>query len=371
MASRVTYNGSSTGVPWKNTGTPEGFGDQYARHIATLYGATHFALTAVSGTADDVTANLGPELGGSGLTDGMMFGITWASDNTGPMTLAINGGSAVDVLDASGGAMFAGSVSAGDRAVIEYISGSFRIVSGGSSSLSAGPSVTVFTVSGTWTKPGGYSDDHMVLIRAWGAGAGGAKGSNGGGGGGGAYCERIMRMADLPSSVAVTIGAGGAARTTTGDGNNGGNTTFGALLTAYGGTGGENGVGPSTSRGGPGAGELASGTLPTGGSIGGGGGGNDAGGSDAQTLWGGGGGGGGRTGGTAPGGKAVFGGGGGGGSFGTGSTGGQSKFGGAGGDGGDGSPAATAGAAPGGGGGGASGGDSGAGGRGQVEVWIL
>lgn len=366
MTLRTTY---SSAAPPPVPGTS--FLDQYAARLKSLFDAVALPLTDIGGTGDAITATLDPELDGDGLVEGMRFGITWADDNTGAVTIEINGGAAVDVLDAAGGALTTGALATGRRDLLEYVDGAMRVISAAAGIGASVPQVTVFTASGTWTKPTGYADDHMVLIRAWGAGAGGAKGSNGGGGGGGAYCERIMRMADLPSSVAVTIGAGGAARTTTGNGNNGGNTTFGALLTAYGGTGGENGAGPSTARGGPGAGELASGTLPTGGPIGGGDGGNDAGGSDARTLWGGGGGGGGRTGGTAPGGKAVFGGGGGGGSFGTGSTGGQSKFGGAGGDGGDGSPAATAGAAPGGGGGGASGGDSGAGGRGQVEVWVL
>ena len=366
MATRTTFNGSSVGVPWRNTGlVPEGFGDQYARHLATLYGASVLPLTGVGGTGDVVTASLDPVLA-SGLADGMKFTITWGAANTGAVTLALNGGAAVAVLDATGTAMTTGALASGRRDLIEYIGGSYRVLSAAAGVGAGGPVKEVFTSSGTWTKPSGYADDHPVLVRAWGAGGGGSRKSSSldaSGGGGGGYIEYTFRMADLPSSVTVTIGAAGAGRTGSwGDGGVGGNSTFGALLTAYGGGGG------GTAIGGGGAGSHAAGGTgsTTAASIGGGPGGSSAIGGVPGTIWGGAGGGAGGY----VGGNAVWGGGGGGGGGSSAVSGGVSVFGGNGGAGGDASPAPTTGQAPGGGGGGGFNVDGANGARGQIEVWV-
>ena len=129
---------------------------------------------------------------------------------------------------------------------------------------------TEFTSSGTYTKDPGAS---FIMVEAWGAGGGGGSGqynatrSAGHGGGGGAYTMRVFKASDVPSSVAVAIGAGGAggpARTTAGSGSYGspgGNTTFGSLLTAYGGTGGGNGTTYTYSYG-PGGGALSADGAP-------------------------------------------------------------------------------------------------------------
>ncbi len=129
---------------------------------------------------------------------------------------------------------------------------------------------TEFTSSGTYTKDPGAS---FIMVEAWGAGGGGGSGrynatrSGGRGGGGGAYTMRVFKASDVPSSVAVAIGAGGAggtAKTTAADGNTGsygGNTTFGSLLTAYGGVPGGGGTN-SNSNGGPGGGVLAKDGAP-------------------------------------------------------------------------------------------------------------
>ncbi len=96
----------------------------------------------------------------------------------------------------------------------------------------------VFTSSGTWTKPSGFGAKAYVLIQCWGAGGGGARatGSYAGGGGGGGYKEFWILLSSLGSTETVTIGAGGTGRTTSaGDGTDGGNTTFGSWITAYGG----------------------------------------------------------------------------------------------------------------------------------------
>lgn len=367
MATRTRFNGSSVKVPWKNTiDTPEGFGDQYSRLLGALFDAASFPLTNIGGTEDDVTADLEYVLDGGTLVDGMMFSLTWADTNTGPMTLAINGGAPVSVLDASGSAMVAEGVRSGLRSVVEYIGGSFRILSDRSTSQPPDPYFTKITASTTWNKPAGYADDAVVLIEAWGGGGGGAKNTSstnaGGGGGGGGYSARRMRYANVPSSLSVTIGAGGAASGGS-PGGTGGNTTVGALLTAYGGVGGTIGaVSPAYGNGGRGGGEHSSGD-PGGGPSG----------QPARTIWGGGGGGNDSS--DGAGGAATFGGGGGGAGVYPSSEplgpGGVSLFGGAGGTGGrfnniNGTP----GSAPGGGGGGACLASAAAGARGEVRIWI-
>lgn len=349
MASRTLFSNMSSPMP---NGLE--FLEQYANRLKQLFDAAIWPLTSVGGTGDVVTATLDPALT-AGLAENMRFAISWAAANTGGMTLSINGGSAVPVLDVTGAAMVAGSAAAGGRAFLEYVGGSFRVINqlvvGGQN----GPVRTVFTASATWTKPTGYADDHPVLVRAWAGGGSGARGANNyGGGGGGAFAEAIFRYADLPSSVSVAVGAGGAGLTGgPGVGMNGGNSTFGALLTAFGGAGGVN----TSGGGGGGGGELAAGSGTTGGRIGGGKN-PDSTQLAASTLHGGGGGGG-----TTDGGRAVWGGGGGGGAF-AGSQGGASKFGGQGGG------IGAAGSVPAGGGGAHYSSDSGSGARGQVEVWL-
>lgn len=355
MALRTTLSGSS---PPPASG-PDVL-NEYAARIGTLFDASCLPLTAVGGTADAVTATLDPPLATAGVfVDGMKFTITWGATNTAGVTLAINGGAALPVLDAAGNVLIPGAIEAGLRSQIEYVGGSFRILS---SQGGAGGSESYYwalTANGTWTKPAGLDDDRMVTIEAWGGGGGGGTASGGGGGGGGGYAMRRIRAADLPSSVSVTIGAGGTAN------SSGGNTNFGAILTAFGGGGGTG----SGAAGGGGGGEVTKGGSASGsvvgsaGMIGGGAGGAPSSGSGefARSIWGGGGGGGGggSTGTGGAGGAAVFGGGGGGGAAGSAGAGGASVYGG------NGGASGVAGSAPGGGGG-----RNAAGARGEVRVWI-
>lgn len=97
-----------------------------------------------------------------------------------------------------------------------------------------------FTSSGTWTKPGTGT---VAFVECWGGGGAGGRGNGssvgGAGGGGGGYVSRLIPFTSLTATVAITIGAGGTATATNNTaGGNGGNTTFGSYLTAYGGAGG-------------------------------------------------------------------------------------------------------------------------------------
>lgn len=233
----------------------------------------------------------------------------------------------------------------------------------------------IFTASGTWTKPASFSPNSFVIIQAWGAGGGGGRDGSapgGSGGGGGTYVERTLRLAELGATETVTIGAGGIGRTaSSGNGTDGGTTTFGALVTAYGGAGGGGGGSAAGELAGGGGGPISVGSRA--GAVMGGGY------KSATTevfpnLWGGGSGGygGGVAGAGADGQSTTYGGAGGGAGTSTASpiAGGTSLFGGAGGTGGDGSPAATAGTAPAGGGGGGVGSNGADGARGEVRVRV-
>jgi len=315
---------------------------QYHDRLKLLLDTSVLPLTAVGGTANAVTATLDPPLT-AGLVAGMKFGITWAATNTGGVTLALNGGAAVPVLDAVGAALIAGAITAGQRSLIEYVAGAFRLIGAGSAEARALPYFEQITTSRTFIKPPGFPDNARFFVELWGAGASGARyGSGFGaagsatGGGGGAYASRMLRYADVPSSVTSLIGAGGAGRTTNGYQLAGGDTTFGSLLRAKG--------APSNLPAGP---VDLLGTIWSGG----------AGGQPSMS---------------SPGGSAVFGGAGGGGQISTAAgPGGESLLGGNGGAGGPQSgDAGTAGSAPGGGGGGSHNAVSGAGARGEIRIWI-
>jgi len=125
----------------------------------------------------------------------------------------------------------------------------------------AGSVVYEFTVNDTWAKP---SEGTLALVSIWGGGGSGGSQVRAGGGGGGACVQRLYRLSELPSTVAITIAAGGASRASNGNGFTGGTTTFGSLLSAYGGGGGDaQSVG--FSNGGGGGGSLGAGTTSTGG----------------------------------------------------------------------------------------------------------
>jgi hypothetical protein len=256
---------------------------------------------------------------------------------------------------------------------------------------SAGVNVQTFTSSGTWTKPS-LAAGSRVLIQAWGAGGSGSKGTTGrcGGGGGGGYMEKWVTLSSMGSTETITIGAGGAGQSTSGaNGNVGGNTTVGSIVTAYGGGGGK--YDSYSGLGGGGGGEFSAGSSDFG-AFGGGGaissnnlqriqstlqvGGTATGQrtSDAFTVYGGGGGSSYYNDGcnefTTNGGRSVWGGAGGG------SAGGSSIRGTAGtsingGNGGAAGATGTAGTAPAGGGGASWSGNSGAGGAGQVIITVF
>lgn len=319
--------------------------------LTGLWDRSDLPLTNVGGTGDEITADLVPALTGA-ITAGMKFSFVADTTNTGAVTISINGGAAIDLVNEDGEALASGQILAGRLYRLTSDGSDLRVL--GTSGITKINDYQVFTENGTWTKPAGTPDDALVIVTCIGGGGGGGNGttsgpsSRDGGGGGGGGIVRLFRAGDLSGTETVTVGAGGAVATA------GGNSTFGSHVTAYGGGQGEmNGGGGGSPWAAGGSGVSTPGT-----SFGGGTGGGES--APAGTGFVGGGGGGYRSGGSSAtrGGPSLYGGGGGGGPSG---AGGASIYGGAGG------AFQANGTAPGGGGGG----DGGAGARGEVRVHTI
>lgn len=113
--------------------------------------------------------------------------------------------------------------------------------------------------SGTLTKSGGTGDNTLtfyaarapiqVYVQVVGAGGGGGgaaataagQACSAGGGGGGGTAYKLIPIASIGTSEAVTIGTGGTG-VSGASGNNGGNSSFGSHATANGGSGGTTGA---------------------------------------------------------------------------------------------------------------------------------
>lgn len=109
----------------------------------------------------------------------------------------------------------------------------------------AGPQTTA------WTKPAGLKALEAELYGPGGAGGGAGgtaanAGSAGAGGGAGGYTRKLFQAADLPASVTVTVPDGGIGQGGANPGLGGGTASFGALLTATSGAGGNNVAGTTT-----------------------------------------------------------------------------------------------------------------------------
>lgn len=134
----------------------------------------------------------------------------------------------------------------------------------------------LITESKTWQKPDLLASD--VTVRIFGGGGGGGSGIKynycmSGGGGGGHMAYDVIARKDVPDTVTVTIGTGGAGGEIVGDfgsqsGSPGGASSFGTLLSASGGGGG--GYGTSSTKyavgGSGGSGGGSGGSESTGGS---------------------------------------------------------------------------------------------------------
>ena len=253
--------------------------------VVTYGGQTYLALTAFTSgpTFNAITWNLWAAAGATGPAGSV--GAVGPTGVQGPIgatgaTGAVGAAGAVGATGPAGPTMAATSTSigavkpgtglavAGDGTLsaasgCAYLNGALQ-----SGTAGALPQLDIFTTAGsyTWTKLAGAAIVDITLIGAGGGGGAGGvfasatAGSGGAGGGAGAVVRMTVPAALLGATVTgnvAAIGAGGAGRTVTATGNNGGSasgiTTF-PPLNAYGGNGGNGGVAGAASTGGGGGG---------------------------------------------------------------------------------------------------------------------
>ena len=95
--------------------------------------------------------------------------------------------------------------------------------------------IHIFTGNGTFTVTNGGNVEYLVVAGGGAGGNGTTSGYESGGGGAGGFVTGVLGI--LPGSYPVTVGNGGAARTSGSSGENGGNSVF-SSITAIGGGGG-------------------------------------------------------------------------------------------------------------------------------------
>jgi hypothetical protein len=258
-------------------------------------GTLFYRKTAGTGAAETQTlATLKTDLGLTGTNSGdqtiiLTGDVTGSGTGSFVATIATGAVTFAKMQSSTAASVFIGRGSASGAGAFQEITlGTGLAMSGTSVTVSATVKRTVFSASGTWTK-----DSRAVLVRVTVYGGGGSGGSgacvasgvggSGGGGGGGASLSQAMfDAAALGSTETVTVGAGGASVagvSATGAGTNGnigGDSSFGAWLTGYGGGRGGAGQSAAVSGGGGGAGTRGAGgnasgaTAGTGGTLTGG-----------------------------------------------------------------------------------------------------
>lgn len=125
--------------------------------------------------------------------------------------------------------------------------------------------ILLFGTSGTYTKPSDLLFARVLVIGGGGGGGCPAAASStfraGGGGGGGGYAESWLMASAIGISETVTVGAGGAGGFNGQTGGNGGTSSFGSLVVASGGIGGNFAIADSNPANGNGGGGGSTGQI--------------------------------------------------------------------------------------------------------------
>lgn len=232
--------------------------------VLKFNGTTWACAADNGGTLPSLTsANIWVGNGSNAATAVPMSGDATLS-NAGVLMIANNAIGSGKIADGSvtpADTSFVGTLTEGKWCTV--VSGKIVCTSDAPGGGSSGANFQTFKTAGTstWNKP---ATGTVAFIECWGAGGSGARYSTAGvakgGGGGGGYSSSWLPLSALPANVTVTVGVGGAARSSNGDGSTGGNSSFGSFVTGYGGGGGEGG---STAKGGGGGGQMSAGSIGT------------------------------------------------------------------------------------------------------------
>ena len=205
--------------------------------VKTSSGAAEFTLPAADGTAGQVMQTDG---------SGQLSIAALAADTVGNTQMADD---AVGVAELSATGTASGTTALfGDNA--------WKAVS----DVSGLASVQTFTTLGSqpWNRPTGIT---KVIIEVQGGGGGGARATGGAsnvGGGGGGYARKFLDVSSIASATLI-VGAGGTGATSTGNGTDGGDSSWSDGTNTISGSGGSGG--PNTSYGNGGGGTGTNGDL--------------------------------------------------------------------------------------------------------------
>jgi hypothetical protein len=215
-----------------------------------------------TGAANAALVNYTPVV--TTLVDGMVLWFKAAAANTGATTLNVNGLGAKPVVGGAHAALQGGEIVVNGKCQVVYNAtlSSFVLIECSGAALQIAPGTQsqhalqlgqatgrfiarrVFTSTQIYTPtPGTNFVD--VLVQGAGGGGGGsqstgvAQAASGAGGGGGGFAKK--RITSGFSGVTITLGQGGAGGVTTANGVAGGTSSFGALVSATGGSGGSYG----------------------------------------------------------------------------------------------------------------------------------
>ena len=182
-------------------------------------------FTSATPTTGTANAQLATVATNYAFANGVLLSLTAGNTNTGPTTIAINGGPAVAIYkttDAGGRVELAGGeIVAGSNFVLSAngAAGNYDLVSRSGLAYAAAPTnLVVFYSSGTYNPSAGCK---WAKVRVWGAGGGGAGNGSGAGNGG---------TGGASSYGAQIVATGGGAGQTNGAATAGGAGTVGTIL---------------------------------------------------------------------------------------------------------------------------------------------
>ena len=284
-ANSLNLNAASGVVTWDGTATlTTSSVNQYSMIVgSTSEGVANIAPSATAGiplvsngsSANPAFSTALVAGGGTGATSFTTNSVIISGATT---TAALSGvGPLTDgqlLIGATGGAPAAATITQGAGITVTNASHSITIAATAVSSVSK-VAIQAITATGAYTPTAGMKYCIVEVLGGGGGGAGAAvpgalTTSAGGGGGSGEYARGFFTAATIGTSQNVIVGAGGSGGNGL-VGSNGGPTSFGTILSAYGGIGGNIGPtsGASSALGGLGGSGGSGGSVRTAGQCGG------------------------------------------------------------------------------------------------------